>query len=108
MRLCATRQTANDETLLWKRRAEAFVSEETPILWSHGMADRTVLFEASKLDFLFLSKLLFHFVPKSVSSILLSSSKFRSNLQAYPDVGHSITTEELLHLQLRIKDLRLV
>ncbi|OMO76861.1 Phospholipase/carboxylesterase/thioesterase [Corchorus capsularis] len=53
---------------------------QTPILWSHGMADRTVLFEAGQAGPPFLEK-----------------------AGAYPGLGHSISNEELQFLESWIK-----
>ncbi|XP_042399833.1 probable carboxylesterase Os04g0669500 isoform X2 [Zingiber officinale] len=61
-------------------------AKKTPILWSHGMADRTVLFEAGQAG------------PPFLEQVGMSCE-----FKAYPNVGHSITTEELLHLQSWIK-----
>ncbi|KAK3218904.1 hypothetical protein Dsin_012874 [Dipteronia sinensis] len=53
-------------------------AKRTPILWSHGMADQTVLFEAGQAGPPFLEKV-------GVSC----------EFKAYPGLGHSISNEEL-------------
>ncbi|XP_051126292.1 probable carboxylesterase SOBER1-like [Andrographis paniculata] len=61
-------------------------AKKTPILWSHGMADRTVLFEAGQAGPPFLEK-----------------AGLSCEFKAYPGLGHSITTEELTNLESWIK-----
>ncbi|KAG0493345.1 hypothetical protein HPP92_004339 [Vanilla planifolia] len=56
-------------------------ARKTPILWSHGIADRTVLFEAGQAGPPFLEKI-----------------GMQCEFKAYPDLGHSISTEELQSL----------
>ncbi|KAI9124207.1 hypothetical protein K1719_005507 [Acacia pycnantha] len=61
-------------------------AKRTPILWSHGIADRTVLFEAGQAGPPFLEKI-------GVSC----------EFKAYPGLGHSINNEELISLESWIK-----
>ncbi|KAG9455121.1 hypothetical protein H6P81_008025 [Aristolochia fimbriata] len=61
-------------------------AKKTPILWSHGMADRTVLFEAGQ-----------------AGPPFLQQSGMTCEFKAYPDLAHSISTEELLSLESWIK-----
>ncbi|XP_061339792.1 probable carboxylesterase SOBER1-like [Gastrolobium bilobum] len=61
-------------------------AKRTPILWSHGLVDRTVLFEAGQAGPPFL---------KQVS--------VGCEFKAYPGLGHSINSEELRHLESWIK-----
>ncbi|XP_020582756.1 probable carboxylesterase Os04g0669500 isoform X3 [Phalaenopsis equestris] len=61
-------------------------ARKTPILWSHGMADPTVLFEAGQAGPPFLEDL-----------------GMQCEFKAYPNLGHSISTEELRSLVLWIK-----
>nr|GLL28736.1 probable carboxylesterase Os04g0669500 [Ipomoea trifida]GMD08936.1 probable carboxylesterase SOBER1-like [Ipomoea batatas]GMD10147.1 probable carboxylesterase SOBER1-like [Ipomoea batatas]GMD11356.1 probable carboxylesterase SOBER1-like [Ipomoea batatas] len=61
-------------------------SKMTPILWSHGMADTTVLFEAGQAGPPFLER-----------------AGMSCEFKAYPGLGHSITQEELRHLESWIK-----
>ncbi|KAF7840566.1 putative carboxylesterase SOBER1-like [Senna tora] len=61
-------------------------AKRTPILWSHGMADRTVLFEAGQAGPPFLEKI-------GVSC----------EFKAYPGLSHSINNEELKNLESWIK-----
>ncbi|KAK3143417.1 hypothetical protein QOZ80_4AG0300040 [Eleusine coracana subsp. coracana] len=61
-------------------------ARKTPILWSHGMADRTVLFEAGQAG------------PPFLQSVGVSCE-----FKAYPDLGHSISKEELQVLESWIK-----
>jgi len=61
-------------------------AKRTPILWSHGMADTTVLFEAGQAGPPFL-------VDVGVSC----------EFKAYPGLGHSISNEELRYLESWIK-----
>ncbi|WCJ20124.1 alpha/beta-Hydrolases superfamily protein [Euphorbia peplus] len=61
-------------------------AKRTPILWSHGLADRTVLFEAGQAGPPFLEK-----------------AGLSCEFKAYPGLGHSINDEELHHLESWIK-----
>lgn len=61
-------------------------AKRTPILWSHGMADKTVLFEAGQAGPPFLEK-----------------AGVSCEFKAYPGLGHSITQEELHYLGSWIK-----
>ncbi|XP_072968544.1 probable carboxylesterase Os04g0669500 [Typha angustifolia] len=61
-------------------------ARKTPILWSHGMADRTVLFEAGQ-----------------AGPPFLGQAGMSCEFKAYPDLGHSITDEELRSLESWIK-----
>ncbi|XP_075486639.1 putative carboxylesterase SOBER1-like [Primulina tabacum] len=61
-------------------------AKKTPILWSHGMADRTVLFEAGQ-----------------AGPPILEKAGVSCEFKAYPDLGHSISTEELKSLESWIK-----
>lgn len=61
-------------------------ARKTPILWSHGMADRTVLFEAGQ-----------------AGPPFLQSAGVSCEFKAYPDLGHSISKEELYSLEAWIK-----
>lgn len=61
-------------------------AKKTPILWSHGMADRTVLFEAGQAGPPFLEK-----------------AGISCEFKAYPGLGHSISNEELRSLESWIK-----
>ncbi|RCV15108.1 hypothetical protein SEVIR_3G033066v4 [Setaria viridis] len=61
-------------------------ARKTPILWSHGIADRTVLFEAGQAGPPFLQK-----------------AGVSCEFKAYPDLGHSLSKEELLYLESWIK-----
>ncbi|XP_022877935.1 probable carboxylesterase SOBER1-like isoform X2 [Olea europaea var. sylvestris] len=61
-------------------------AKKTPILWSHGMADRTVLFEAGQAGPPFIEK-----------------SGLSCEFKAYPGLGHSISNEELRSLESWIK-----
>ncbi|KAI0502606.1 hypothetical protein KFK09_017561 [Dendrobium nobile] len=61
-------------------------ARKTPMLWSHGMADPTVLFEAGQAG------------PPFMEDIGM-----QCEFQAYPNLGHSISTEELKSLELWIK-----
>ncbi|KAE7995306.1 hypothetical protein FH972_000120 [Carpinus fangiana] len=61
-------------------------AKRTPILWSHGMADRTVLFEAGQAGPPFLER-----------------AGLSCEFKAYPGLGHSISHEELQHLESWIK-----
>ncbi|KAE9599097.1 putative alpha/Beta hydrolase [Lupinus albus] len=58
----------------------------TPILWSHGMVDRTVLFEVGQAGPPFLEK---HGIS--------------CDFKAYPGLDHSLSNEELRHLESWIK-----
>ncbi|XP_059440564.1 probable carboxylesterase SOBER1-like [Corylus avellana] len=61
-------------------------AKRTPILWSHGMADRTVLFEAGQAGPPFLER-----------------AGLSCEFKAYPGLGHSISHEELQYLESWIK-----
>ncbi|GER52892.1 acyl-protein thioesterase 1 [Striga asiatica] len=61
-------------------------AKKTPILWSHGMADRTVLFEAGQAGPPFLEK-----------------AGINCEFKAYPGLAHSISNEELRDLESWIK-----
>ncbi|XP_061340803.1 probable carboxylesterase SOBER1-like [Gastrolobium bilobum] len=61
-------------------------AKRTPILWSHGMVDSTVLFKAGQAGPPFLEKI-------GVSC----------EFKAYPGLAHSISNEELRYLELWIK-----
>ncbi|KAL5840310.1 hypothetical protein ACOSQ3_012969 [Xanthoceras sorbifolium] len=61
-------------------------AKRTPILWSHGMADRTVLFEAGQAGPPFLEK-----------------AGVSCEFKAYPGLAHSINNKELQYLELWIK-----
>ncbi|KAL6651837.1 hypothetical protein ACP70R_010762 [Stipagrostis hirtigluma subsp. patula] len=61
-------------------------ARKTPILWSHGMADRTVLFEAGQ-----------------AAPPFLRSAGVNCEFKAYPDLEHSISKEELHSLESWIK-----
>ncbi|XP_073126628.1 probable carboxylesterase SOBER1-like [Henckelia pumila] len=61
-------------------------AKKTPILWSHGMADRTVLFEAGQAGPPFLEK-----------------AGVSCEFKAYPGLSHSISNEELRSLESWIK-----
>ncbi|RVW45879.1 putative carboxylesterase SOBER1-like [Vitis vinifera] len=58
-------------------------SKKTPILWLHGMADRTVLFETGQAGQHFLEQAGVSFVHR----------------QSYPGLDHSISNEELQDLE---------
>ncbi|KAK9706346.1 hypothetical protein RND81_07G117800 [Saponaria officinalis] len=57
-------------------------AKKTPILWSHGMSDATVLFEAGQEGPPFLER-----------------AGVTCEFKAYPGLGHSINTEELKNLE---------
>ncbi|EEF43791.1 probable carboxylesterase SOBER1-like [Ricinus communis] len=61
-------------------------AKRTPILWSHGIADRTVLFEAGQAGPPFLEK-----------------AGISCEFKAYPGLGHSISNGELQYLESWIK-----
>ncbi|KAI4372312.1 hypothetical protein MLD38_010557 [Melastoma candidum] len=61
-------------------------AKRTPILWSHGMADPTVLFEAGQ-----------------AGPPLLSGAGVSCEFKAYPGLGHSINNEELKSLESWIR-----
>ncbi|KAH9749754.1 putative carboxylesterase SOBER1-like [Citrus sinensis] len=61
-------------------------AKKTPILWSHGMADRTVLFEAGQ-----------------AGPPFLEQAGISCEFKAYPGLGHSISNEELRNLESWIK-----
>ncbi|CAH1439924.1 unnamed protein product [Lactuca virosa] len=56
--------------------------KRTPILWFHGMADMTVLFEAGQAGPPFLQR-----------------AGINCEFKVYPDLGHSISDEELQHME---------
>lgn len=57
-------------------------AKRTPILWSHGMVDMTVLFEAGQAGPLFLQRV-----------------GINCEFKAYPDLGHSISDEEFQQME---------
>ncbi|CAD6261827.1 unnamed protein product [Miscanthus lutarioriparius] len=57
-------------------------ARKTPFLWSHGMADKVVLFEAGQ-----------------AGPPFLQSVGANCEFKAYPDLGHSLSKEELLYLE---------
>ncbi|CAH2078274.1 unnamed protein product [Thlaspi arvense] len=59
---------------------------QTPILWSHGIDDKTVLFEAGQAALPFLQQ-----------------AGVTCEFKAYPDLGHSISNKELQYLESWIK-----
>ncbi|KAL9243474.1 hypothetical protein vseg_017358 [Gypsophila vaccaria] len=61
-------------------------AKKTPILWSHGMSDPTVLFEAGQEGPPFLER-----------------AGVTCEFKAYPGLGHSISTEELKNLETWIE-----
>ncbi|KAI5672951.1 hypothetical protein M9H77_13315 [Catharanthus roseus] len=61
-------------------------AKKTPILWSHGMADRTVLFEAGQ-----------------AGPPFLEQAGMSCEFKAYPGLGHAISNEELVYLESWIK-----
>lgn len=61
-------------------------AKKTPILWSHGMDDRTVLFEAGQ-----------------TGPPFLEQAGISCEFKAYPGLGHSISNEELWNLESWIK-----
>lgn len=61
-------------------------ARKTPFLWSHGIADRTVLFEAGQ-----------------AGPTFLQSAGVNCEFKAYPDLGHSISQEELHYLESWIR-----
>ncbi|XP_047311168.1 probable carboxylesterase SOBER1-like [Impatiens glandulifera] len=61
-------------------------ARKTPILWSHGMSDRTVLFEAGQ-----------------AGPPFLEQAGMSCEFKAYPGLGHSISGEELHNLESWIK-----
>ncbi|GKV01923.1 hypothetical protein SLEP1_g14434 [Rubroshorea leprosula] len=61
-------------------------AKKTPILWSHGKADRTVLFEAGQ-----------------AGPPFLEQAGVSCEFKVYPGLGHSITKEELKYLESWIK-----
>lgn len=81
---------------------------QTPILWSHGIADGTVLFEAGQAGPPFLDKAGFSCEFKVKRLMIKFSASFHltilfAMMQAYPGLGHSINNEELKHLESWIK-----
>ncbi|KAF5188864.1 acyl-protein thioesterase 1-like [Thalictrum thalictroides] len=61
-------------------------ARKTPFLWSHGIADRTVLFEAGQ-----------------AGPSFLQQAGISCEFKAYPSLGHSISIEELQSLESWIK-----
>lgn len=61
-------------------------ARKTPILWSHGMVDGTVLFGAGQ-----------------AGPPFLEQAGMSCEFKAYPNLGHSITNEELKFLEAWIK-----
>ncbi|XP_078154744.1 uncharacterized protein LOC144550630 [Carex rostrata] len=61
-------------------------AKKTPILWSHGMADTTVLFEAGQAG------------PPFLQQVGMTCE-----FKAYPDLGHTITGDEINSLKSWIK-----
>jgi lysophospholipase-2 len=61
-------------------------AKQTPILWSHGLVDKTVLFEAGQAAPPFLQKI-----------------GVGCEFKAYPSLAHSINNEELRYLESWIK-----
>ncbi|KAK1395519.1 putative carboxylesterase SOBER1-like [Heracleum sosnowskyi] len=61
-------------------------AKKTPILWFHGTADRTVLFEAGQ-----------------AGSSLLEQAGMSCEFKPFPDLGHSINNEELQYLESWMK-----
>ncbi|XP_010448907.1 PREDICTED: carboxylesterase SOBER1-like isoform X2 [Camelina sativa] len=61
-------------------------AKKTPILWSHGIDDKTVLFEAGQAALPFLQQ-----------------AGVTCEFKAYPDLGHSISNQELQYLESWIK-----
>ncbi|XXG44765.1 hypothetical protein AAC387_Pa02g0029 [Persea americana] len=61
-------------------------AKKTPILWSHGIADRTVLFGAGQ-----------------AGPPFLEQAGMSCEFKAYPDLDHSISNEELRTLESWIK-----
>lgn len=88
-----------------------FILLQTPILWSHGMADQTVLFGAGQAGPPFLEqagmtcefKVLPRYLFYQPWFFMLLPSLFSLYFQAYPNLGHSITPEELHTLESFIK-----
>lgn len=62
-------------------------ARKTPILWSHGISDRTVLFEAGQ-----------------AGPPFLEQAGISCEFKAYPGLGHSISSEELRNLESWIKE----
>ncbi|WOK99832.1 putative carboxylesterase [Canna indica] len=61
-------------------------AKKTPILWSHGMADKIVLFEAGQ-----------------AGPSFLEQAGMRCEFKAYPNLGHSLEKKELKYLERWIK-----
>ncbi|KAJ4785607.1 Acyl-protein thioesterase 1 [Rhynchospora pubera] len=61
-------------------------AKKTPILWSHGMADQTVLFEAGQ-----------------AGPPFLQQAGMSCEFKAYPGLGHTITGDEINSLKSWIK-----
>lgn len=88
---------------------------QTPILWSHGMVDRTVLFEAGQAGPPFLEQAgvscefkvyaLLHLaqIPLPIHQVQLGINWLVVYFQAYPGLVHSISNEELRYLESWIK-----
>ena len=86
---------------------------QTPILWSHGMADRTVLFEAGQAGPPFLVDVgvscEFKVIHPDIAIFFINSCLICLGLlkifysQAYPGLDHSISNEELRYLESWIK-----
>ncbi|KAL6332838.1 hypothetical protein AAG906_015104 [Vitis piasezkii] len=72
-----------NSTMIERMPADA---KKTPILWSHGMADRTVLFEAGQ-----------------AGPPFLEQAGVSCEFKAYPGLAHSISNEELRYLESWIK-----
>ncbi|CAN8231013.1 unnamed protein product [Cochlearia groenlandica] len=62
-------------------------AKKTPILWSHGIDDKTVLFEAGQAALPFLQE-----------------AGVTCELKAYRDLGHSISNKELQYMESWIKE----
>ncbi|KAJ3678426.1 hypothetical protein LUZ60_002229 [Juncus effusus] len=61
-------------------------AKKTPVLWNHGMADNVVLFEAGQ-----------------AGPPFLQQAGMTCEFKAYPQLDHSISSEELNNLKLWIK-----
>ncbi|ESQ50506.1 hypothetical protein EUTSA_v10023148mg, partial [Eutrema salsugineum] len=61
-------------------------AKKTPILWSHGIDDKTLLFEAGQAALPFLQE-----------------AGLTCEFKAYPDLEHSISNKELQYLESWIK-----
>ncbi|KAG8040037.1 hypothetical protein GUJ93_ZPchr0438g28956 [Zizania palustris] len=62
-------------------------ARKTPIMWSHGIADKVVLFEAGQ-----------------AGPPFLQNAGLSCEFKAYPDLGHSISKEELYSLESWIRN----